>query len=496
MATKNKQKKEKRRVKAENKKLHNTCDIDEHIKNLGLSDHREYKNWCRQHNFRADIYKKQADCKKELLVVSRQKIDKVMRQDKKKNRSVKKNIAAYFKGNETTKEFVPNPVLSIHYCGTSKYASDKDKMKLDFITHVNNNSKVFDAEDLPFENGQGHDFRNIPKVVCSLTDYANHFVRPIDTWKPKTHNIKRQLSSLFRHLFALYDVPLFLDKVWLTHYTAQRKLFIMAGKGENVRDPINKTMKPPCRYSKKNTHHFLQSPDNYTIKEALRYGQIMPLGGDRRLVDTVCASRIMERSENEFWESVIRYFVQHPMLDRNQLGPIVDYIIYQKYPLMAGRRVEAEAPQPNFSMRRRDPMTLLREVENWHAQIVKSTRRKALTWKRSETIVPLSLEQGDGANSRLWAINELISTRELVSEGKTMSHCVGSYDHSCFSGRCTIWSMKSYQKGKTVDELTLEISNNVIRQARGKRNTMPNQQQKLILKQWAQKNGLGLGRYL
>ena len=61
---------------------------------------------------------------------------------------------------------------------------------------------------------------------------------------------------------------------------------------------------------------------------------------------------------NGFWLSVWRWFLRNPMLDRNQYGPIVDYIDNRKFMPVAKDDGSMEPLDPGFSMKRRDPLAL------------------------------------------------------------------------------------------------------------------------------------------
>ena len=99
-------------------------------------------------------------------------------------------------------------------------------------------------------------------------------------------------------------------------------MFLHIGSGQNIwKADI------PVQLAKKMVHLFLQAPDRYTIEEALRWSQILGLEGEQPLVRAVNATRLGTTFENEaFWNSVIQFFVNNPMLDPDHVCPIVDFI--------------------------------------------------------------------------------------------------------------------------------------------------------------------------
>ena len=224
-------------------------------------------------------------------------------------------------------------------------------------------------------------------------------------------------------------------------------------------------------------HHFLKAPKHYTIEEALRWGQVHALGGDRYLADALRETRLTRNfSNDDFWMNVIRFFIANPMLDVSHVNPIIDYIWHQKY---ENRRVfvergvarEIEPAQPNFSMRGRTPETLLRHVEEWHGQLGRETKDRELEWPRSQ-IGEFHLLEGSEQlhNMKFWSIRELLSSDELIDEGRSLQHCARTYARSCHAGRSSIWTMEIEDENGRRKILTIELSprQKLIRQVRGK----------------------------
>ena len=97
------------------------------------------------------------------------------------------------------------------------------------------------------------------------------------------------------------------------------------------------------------------------MDEALRWGQVHALGGNKRLLDAFRGTRLIQDFEHDdFWLNVFRFFIANPMLDVNHVNPIIDYIWNQKYQIQQvvverGVVEEHDPPQPNFSMKGRTP---------------------------------------------------------------------------------------------------------------------------------------------
>jgi hypothetical protein len=186
------------------------------------------------------------------------------------------------------------------------------------------------------------------------------------------------------------------------------------------------------------------------------------------------------------------------MLDPAHIGPIVDYIWHQKYEdgLVFVERGVAEnrgPAQPNFSMKGRTVRTLLEQVQRWHHGLGKRNTGLNLDWPKSATpdfeFVEGSAER---KNMRIWRIFELLSSKELIEEGRQMKHCVATYAQSCHRGDCSIWSMTLQTKDETQKIVTIEVRpvQMMIRQVRGKLNRLPDPKEREIIQRWAAKEKL------
>ncbi len=332
--------------------------------------------------------------------------------------------------------------------------------------------------------------------VVELAKSAAEWVRPLDRWRPKSHNPDRQFSSLARHLLATYDVPLFMDRAW-THGTAlEQAWFKHLGAGRNIRTAEGL----PVPLTKKMAHCFLQAPATYSIGAAFRWGQTLALGGDRRLSDALRETRLArEFRDDEFWLSVIRFFIRNPMLDPAQVNPIVDYLWNERFEprlVFVGQGVAREIgpAQPNLSMRGRTVAALLREVEEWHRRLGREVSGGRLQWAKSALGDFRFVEgQESSRNMKIWRIRELLSSQELIAEGRRMHHCVSSYAGSCHAGRCSIWSMELETENGVEPLLTIEVGGgaNDIRQVRGLRNRGATEKEKEVIRRWALQEKLG-----
>ena len=153
-------------------------------------------------------------------------------------------------------------------------------------------------------------------------------------------------------------------------------------------------------------------------------------------------------------------------------------------------------------MKGRDPEVLLRRVEEWHRQLARETKARAGKWPRSG-IGECYFQEGNEQKGDLksWSIRELLTSDELIAEGRALSHCVSTYAQSCSERSTSIWSMGIENEFQRERILTIEVflgrgDGNRIGQIRGKRNRVPTPKEENIIARWATREGLQIRSYL
>ena len=196
------------------------------------------------------------------------------------------------------------------------------------------------------------------KTSCdaSLARHHRDWLRPLEDWFPQSQSRKRQFGELVRYLFANYDVPLFMDSVWHQEDSPsarhQQTWFKHMGLGGNIRK-----LDTDIALTRRMAHLFLQAPSHYTVPMAMRRSQVLAMGGNVDLVKAVVGSRLRDFMEDElFWETVVRFLANQPMLEPTYVGPVIDYIYNHKFggrriPGADGTFVQGQPPQPNMTMK-------------------------------------------------------------------------------------------------------------------------------------------------
>ena len=470
-----------------------------HMRTLGVTTIEAYRAWCLEHGFGAQLRKPLHQRRAEVGLLRSQGVEAALKRSKRARRNPAELLDEILAG-QAEREGL-SPELSIvnqlvPFLGRQEQSRQRFR---ELILHTRRVSKLFDARPV-VEDYPRNEHNTMLGALASLATHYGAWIPPLEDWHPQTKNVNRQFGSLVRHLLAEYPVPAFMDSVWFKRSRAQ-SWFIHVGRGHNIRTaerlfiPLTRRM----------AHELMQAPSHYTIEHAFRWGQIHALGGNPRVADGVRATRLGSSFRNdEFWSTVLRFFVANPMLDTAQYGPIADYIQYQKYAsvdifVRPGVVDRQPPPHPGFSMHGRSADLLLQQVDVWHRRLGRDMRYGDRAWQPSG-IKPLELWEGaEGSKSRrLWTIFELLSGKALITEGRAMNHCVASYAASCASGRASVWSMQCETHEGSQRVLTIDVrpSDRRVVEARGKYNERPTPKALDILNRWSERENLSVPTYL
>ena len=350
---------------------------------------------------------------------------------------------------------------------------------------------LYYAFDLEMMNNE-----NYAKALIEIAHYHDLWIRPIETWKSTTHNRDRQFASLLRWLFVQYDMPFFMDSVWYDRDSFNWILwYIEIGMGMSS----YKVLKEKTGLTRKMAHYFMKAPNGITVKQAIRWAQVMGYGGDERIAHAIISCNIINRSYSEFWASFIHLIVRNPIMDLQQIGPMVDYL---------GNQI---AEDINYSIKGRTIDSILKRTEEWHQHLTKEKKIKGQTWDgialpnwkliegKKKDIEPD--EKYLGEKQTLYTITQILSGNALSAEGRAMRHYVYSYTNACISGRSSIWSLKKDQseQGRRIERhlVTIEVDNNnrSVVQAKGYCNRSPDPKEKMLIHKWANEFDLSISNY-
>lgn len=474
-------------------------DLTLHMRGLGVATIEDYRAWCLSHGFGAQLQKPAHKRRAELALAQSQGVAAALKRSNRARHNPAALIDELLAGQPTVGDLPAELDIVRQLVPSLGPHEDARQHFRTLVLHCMGTSKLFDARPV-VEAYPRNAHNTMLGGLASLATHHRAWLRPVESWRPQTKNVRRQFGALARHLLAEYPVPEFMDSVWFKRSRTQN-WFIHVGRGHNIRTAKRLFV----QLTRRMAHELMQAPSHYAIEHAFRWAQVHALGGNARVADGVRTTALASTFRNDdFWSTVVRFFVMNPMLDTAQYGPIVDYIRHQKYVtadvFVGPGVVETQPPpQPGFSMRGRSADVLMRQVAVWHRRLGREMRYGEDNW-RPCGIKPYELWEGtEGKESRRkWIVDELLSASALVTEGRIMRHCVASYAPSCARGRSSIWSMRCQAHEGTLHVLTIGVSPSDKRvvEARGKFNEAPSAKAMDILRRWAEREDLTLPIYL
>lgn len=472
------------------------AELKSHIKRLGLSSEAEYRKWCRERGIGDGLCKSDKQKRKERQRASAARGDALLTRQRGLTRNRRSTLRQLYD------KTLPKGRLGADYlyrvrAGFSRLTDPVARRAyLDLLLAIETQDRWLSVEPALPHLGTFAE-NTLLDGLARLAARHDVWVRPVSEWTPGTHNPRRQFAELSRHLMARYDeVPEFLDAAWFGADEAvlQRRQdwFIHLGAGGSLRTAPN----VPITLTKRMAHLFLQADPDLTPEQALRWSQVVGQGGDAELAGALLDTRLGQTFDNEeFWSSVVTFFVRTPSLGVNHVGPIVDYLQAQKFDpverVLPGGGVEVDdPPQPNLTMKSRSVDKLLRQVQQWHEELAQQATVEELSRTRGSraprqewvgsTIGGLDFKEGGGHGEQAtWSVKELRSRSELATEGREMHHCVLSLARKCRSGATSIFSLGvRLGGGRRVQVLTIAVDplSRRITEIRGRYNALPTAQ--------------------
>ena len=494
-----------------------TPDLETHLQSLGFDTVAAYSAWCQRHGFSIRTDKHWHERARERYFSSQAQILGRQAQGRREARHPRDALRAVFTSRASGTEQVQQhlrlirDVLATIIDDSVREAFERLVLRAEAGTRlltINRvlrryhpgdprvgtgglapNSAHFDNHGSPGTNDTWID------GLAALAHQYQAWIRPLDQWRPGSHNPRRQFASLARHLLVKYPVPAFMDSVWFKGQTEEAvremALFRLIGSGGSLR-----TAELPLPMTRKMIHHFLHAPDHCTVEMAVRWGQVRGMGGTVSDARAILSTRLAHQFEHdEFWATVIRAYIAAPLAYGHwAIAPVVDYIHERRF-------ADEEGAVPRggeFSMKGRTFASLRREMHDWHRELAKPKSRPSVEW------LPCGIDEfewheatDDMAGRRCWTIRELLSSAELEKEGQVMRHCVVAYARQCETYRSSIWSLAvESANGQSRRMLTIEVEirSRRIVQVRGKRNRFPDARAAQVVARWAEQQGLHVDR--
>ena len=339
---------------------------------------------------------------------------------------------------------------------------------------------------------------DILRGLLMASMFKDRALRPIEAWRPRFNCPERMFRDLIRYLFVQYPMPNFFYSTFKTLSPQHISWFIELAQGGSLR-----TLNLPIPLSVRGLHFFLQAPPQYSVAEAMRFGQILSLGGDAKLADKIIRTRLGKDFSNfKFWSSVIQFLIKNDGLSFAEVREIIGFCQFVKFqenvfadPQNPEELLVELPPMPDFSLKGRSVASIFRLILTFENEIKRSENLNecvaivafpTMPFGDFETIITMENKQ-----KRQYSIRQITNDVALMVEGRVMSHCVYTYLQACLERRSSIWTL-AYTEGASVvnKTLTIEVRNNVIVQIRGKVNRFATDLERAIIKEWAAKAGL------
>lgn len=314
-----------------------------------------------------------------------------------------------------------------------------------------------------------------------------------ETWSPPSRAPLAIFGSLAQHLFARWPMPAFMASAWYGLFDEHRSWYERVGAGESWR-----RVGIPMPISRAMAHLLLRAPASSTIVGGLRWAQTMAMGGTPALARALVATRLGRALANEdFWETVVRFFATRPEIAHEHVAPIVEMIDERRFGGASGfvdGTYGALAPvEPDFAMEGRTLSSLLALVAERTFGVRIRTRHN-VSW-RPAPLRPFALV--DDEKQHAWSIAELCSSDALVFEGRAMRHCIATYVGRCRRGESSVWTMQIETPTEQRRVLTIEVDmkRRKINCARRRANARASEAERAVLAKWAEQEGIAMLDY-
>jgi PcfJ-like protein len=361
--------------------------------------------------------------------------------------------------------------------------------------------------------------RQAPNFKRAIDEAAHGFqyavLRDGGAWQPqmKTRDAGRLRLGAARHLFARYPVAAHLEQIWIDSYgldrtevTLRKSWYVAAAGGGSLFKAGASVW-----LSRKEVHAFLNPLGAVTfdaaIWQAIARSYTDDPGTALRIAHTALART--PRAELSFWRDVVRFFCA------NQ-ATVEDMNDFHDYLADCYRRSQ------EFSLKGRTLGSLRRQMHDWHhdleaVAVIEAARRRleaAQARARGERPAVAGAVGGSAGGSwagaaiedwswsptakdhgkrDAYAMVQLRTATDLVTETRLMQHCVASYAAKCMAGNASIWSLRHRHAGNTQRLLTLEVDRQrQVVQIRGFANRLARSDERKILERWAKARSLRL----
>ncbi len=357
----------------------------------------------------------------------------------------------------------------------SEYVSRKREMELAGQEMAEKAFARHNQEKTKKSRSKKKDFHEIMNLFSRGLLFQTKFIREPSDWKSKSHNVDKQKQSFINWVYRKYPVPDFMYEVFTKDEPVgvpeHLNWFLTITQGGSFAKCQN-------LLTKKEAHLFLNAPDDNSINENLWWVKCKALDINDKMTNAVAKRFFINIPVTSvFWLSLLTLIKNEENVEVSVVSDVMDFL-------------RAQMRRGTFSLKGRTFGSLIKLSNKWHREMqLKRFGDQNLTWP------PFNIPDWKFKSKQtkiVWSVNQLLSSKELWSEGRRMRHCVASYGHRCVGGASAIFTMVS-DDGINADEkhLTIEINiNKQLVQVRGRMNKPPSGMAHLMLKKWMNVHGI------
>lgn len=350
-------------------------------------------------------------------------------------------------------------------------------------------------------------------MLARVAAYDDRWLRAPESWCPPSRlSPEESWSDLLRHLFVAWPVPAFFESAWRVRGPLQlidRDWFCHLARGGSWRRADGF----PPSIGGQAVHLALQAPAALTIRQALRWGQLVSMEASEPLIDAVLAHEfVRDLAHDALWSRLLAKVAAARDFESREFGVIAD-VLGELLRHDHVNRARQLLGLPLGELRRhafRRWRTLLdaalaEGIRFRDPDLTRPGLRAELrhlsesSWDAMPDVRPYEIVCREGFETpSLWVFRERLCHAQLMVEGQELRHCVAGYWRRCRSGRSAIFSLRQLHPAvgpaRPMPRLTIEVDRATRRivQARGKWNRWPGDFEYGLLVRWANAQELTL----
>lgn len=341
----------------------------------------------------------------------------------------------------------------------------------------------------------------IVPILVRMCAYETHWIRAPEEWQaPQQEDVKTIMRSLVAHLFVRYPVADFLYHAWQVRGDLrwrERDWFVQLAQGASWRD----LQGLPRTISRRALHECARAPEDLSIAQGLRWGQVLASGGGPRLAREVVRSRMAhDMTHDAWWSRLIQKFAAAGETSARSYGLVADLFVEMFHQEQQGpvERLLAlpmkELIAHAWKYWRDAAAALSVHLPEWQQRSVThpECRQQLSSLMRQcwHPMIPRSLQRSYPVRMGVISLRELTSAAELIAEGREMRHCVARYASVCLRKGSSIFSLIIHRAGEE-ERLTVEVCRETrkVKEIKGRWNRQPSPQAWTCLEQWTYESG-------